>query len=217
MTKSISGTATPKSPPGCALNAAGSKSAKKKAAPATSSGSARSSKPEITITVHCRYDRLEAPAKLKPHPRNPRIHPAEQIQSLAEIIKTTGWRRPVTISKRSGCIVHGHGAVEAAKLLGCPVPIEVQPFCDAAEEHAHMIADNRLAELSAWNDAVLAGLLKELEAETALETSGFDGTEMEQMLAQLNLQVEPVTADTQSRLDQKTPVECPKCHHRFTP
>jgi len=130
--------------------------------------------------VHCRYDKLEDAENLKPHPRNPRTHPEEEIKSLANIIKETGWRRPVTVSKRSGYIVRGHGALEAAKVLGCQVPVEMQNFRSDAEEHAHMIADNRLAELAAWNDEQLSKLLSELD--TQINLSGFDQSELDQML-----------------------------------
>lgn len=127
----------------------------------------------MKIKVHCHYDKLEDAGKLKPHPRNPRTHPPEEIEALARIIKETGWRRVVTISKRSGFVVRGHGALEAAKLLGCPVPVEIQNFRSEAEEHAHMIADNRLAELAEWNDEELAKLLKDISKESRGLT-GFD-------------------------------------------
>ncbi len=145
--------------------------------------------------VHCHHDKLEDASKLKPNPRNPRTHPQEEIEALARIIKETGWRRAVTVSKRSGLIVRGHGAVQAAITLGCLVPVEIQNFRDAAEEHAHMIADNRLAELAAWNDVDLAGLLQEIKTEGDILLTGFDDGALELILNNLGAPSEFPEAD----------------------
>ena len=137
------------------------------------------------IKIHCKFDRLEPAENLKPHPHNPRTHPAEEIEALARVIRGTGWRRPVTVSKLSGFIVRGHGALAAAKVLGCAVPVEFQDFKDDAEETAHLIADNRLAELAEWNNVELAGLLKSLDGD--LDLSGFDLQGMNQLIDGLDL------------------------------
>ena len=83
---------------------------------------------------------------LVPHPQNPNKHTDKQIALLAKVIKHTGWRSPIVVSKTSGFIVAGHGRLEAAKLLNAgKVPVEEQDFKTEAEEFAHLGADNRIA------------------------------------------------------------------------
>jgi hypothetical protein len=168
------------------------------------------------IPVHCKFDKLEPVEKLKPNPRNPRTHPAEEIASLARIIKETGWRRAIVVSKRSGLIVRGHGAVQAARLLDCPVPVELQNFKSQAEEHAHMIADNRLAELAAWNDAQLADVLKELDYETKA-LSGYDpAAELLEAAAAAEKSAESIEPQFQILVDCRDEAEQITLLERFT-
>ena len=92
--------------------------------------------------------------KLVPNPKNPNVHPPEQIERLAEIIEHQGWRRPITVSNRSGFMTVGHGRLDAAKLRGwSDVPVTYQDYENEAAEYADMVADNALAE---WSDLDLA-------------------------------------------------------------
>jgi hypothetical protein len=80
---------------------------------------------EDGFKVFCAFDSLTATDDLKPNPNNPNKHPKEQIKQLAKIIKFNGWRAPITVSKRSGFIVRGHGRLAAAKELGTTsVPVD---------------------------------------------------------------------------------------------
>ena len=66
------------------------------------------------IKVHCSHTELVDVIKLVEHPSNPNQHDDRQINLLARIIKAQGWRNPITVSKRSGYIVAGHGRLAAA-------------------------------------------------------------------------------------------------------
>jgi hypothetical protein len=115
---------------------------------------------EDGFKVFCAFDSLTATDDLKPNPNNPNKHPKEQIKQLAKIIKFNGWRAPITVSKRSGFIVRGHGRLAAAKELGTTsVPVDFQEYDDDASEYADLIADNQIAELSAMDDLMLDNLL----------------------------------------------------------
>lgn len=46
---------------------------------------------------------------IKLNPKNRNKHPQDQIDRLVEIIKYQGFRRPVTISNRSGLLSCGEG------------------------------------------------------------------------------------------------------------
>ena len=83
------------------------------------------------------------------NPRNPNKHPDKQIKMLAKIIDFQGQRSPIVISNRSGFIVKGHGRLAALRLLGWEkVAIDKQDYANEAEEHADLIADNKIAELA---------------------------------------------------------------------
>jgi hypothetical protein len=84
-------------------------------------------------------------ASLVPNPKNPNHHPPEQIERLASIIEFQGWRRPITVSKRSGFVIVGHGRLAAAMLRGWPsVPVTYQEYENEAQEYADLVADNAI-------------------------------------------------------------------------
>lgn len=72
------------------------------------------------IPVFCSYDELLDINKVVGNPRNPNQHPEQQIKALAKIIKSTGWRANITISRLSGFVVKGHGRLAAAIAAECP-------------------------------------------------------------------------------------------------
>jgi hypothetical protein len=98
--------------------------------------------------------------KLVPNPKNYNKHSDQQIEMLANIIKYQGQRLPIVVSKRSGFIVAGHGRLMAIKKLGwAQAACDYQDFASEVEEHAHMIADNRIAELSEPDHGLLDDLV----------------------------------------------------------
>ena len=63
------------------------------------------------VPVFCAHDAIVPIKDLRPNPKNPNQHPPEQIKLLASIIRATGWRAPITVSKRSGLVTKGYGNV----------------------------------------------------------------------------------------------------------
>lgn len=115
----------------------------------------------IKINVFCAYDEIVETKNLKQNPLNPNTHPEEQIELLARIIKKTGWRSPITVSKRSGYIVKGHGRLKAAILAGIQaVPVDYQEYSSDEEEYADLIADNKIAEFSTLDKKLIAELFE---------------------------------------------------------
>lgn len=142
-----------------------------------------------TIPVHCSYARLADVTSLIPNPRNPNKHSDKQVALLAKVIRHQGWRAPITISKRSGFIVTGHGRLAAALLLQVEqVPIDEQDFATEADEWAHLVADNRLAELADADRSIIADLLKDLDAEgeVDMDVTGFDMDALDELMAELS-------------------------------
>ena len=133
--------------------------------------------------VRCQFSKLVPPAKLKANPRNPNKHPLEQLDLYAKVIQHQGWRRAVVVSKRSGLIVTGHGAVECALAQGwSQVPVDYQDFASEDDETAHMLADNRLGQGSEIDERDLSELLKGLTVDMQA-VSGFDDDELSRLIA----------------------------------
>ena len=136
------------------------------------------------VKVHCAFEKAVDVVDLVEHPRNPNKHSDKQIALLAKIIRNQGWRNPIVVSADSGFIVAGHGRLMAAKVLNVEqVPVDYQPFDNEAEEYAHLIADNRIAELAEADKSELAKLVRELEDKIDLDLTGFDAPSLEELLA----------------------------------
>ena len=118
---------------------------------------------------------------LTPHPNNPRVHKPSQIGKLAANIKAWGFLVPVLIDAGNQ-ILAGHARVLAARKAGLhEVPTIRLEHLDPAQAQALMIADNRLGELSSWDDQKLGELLLDLSlhVDVALELTGFDVGEID--------------------------------------
>ena len=115
-------------------------------------------------------------AALIPNANNPRIHKDRQIKALAKSIQSFGFNIPIAID-RAGIVVSGHARLEAAKKIGLDqVPVIYLDHLSPEQIKAFSIADNRLSEMSSWNDGLLALQLKELslvDLDFDLEATGF--------------------------------------------
>lgn len=138
------------------------------------------------IPVHCACTEIVGMHLLIPNARNPNTHPPRQIELLAKIIKTQGWRSPIVVSKTSGFIVKGHGRYQAAQLLGATeVPVDYQTYASEAEEWADMVADNRIAELAGYDQSSMQALLEGMSSEIDIELTGFTLAEFDAMTLEL--------------------------------
>jgi len=101
-------------------------------------------------------------ADLKPHPSNPNLHPAEQLQELQSSLDQFDQVKNIVVWKNK--VIAGCGLLAAAKAQG-RVEIEASDVSDWDEEKAIklMISDNRLAELAIMDDNLLTGLIKEFD------------------------------------------------------
>ena len=153
------------------------------------------------MKIHCAHNALVDPATLKPNPANPNRHSAHQIQLLASIIQDQGWRGPITVSKRSGLIVRGHGRLEAALLMGAEkVPVDFQDYGSEAEELADLLADNRLSELAELDEDDLKRVIESIRASDPsfdVELTGF----MEDEIARLYDEVPEDDVETVPRME----------------
>lgn len=132
--------------------------------------------------VHCRYDAMVPLSELKPHPRNPNTHPKRQLELLSDILRKQGWRAPVVVSNRSGFIVAGHARRLAAEIAGFDIaPVNYQDFDSDEREIEHLLADNRIAELSETSDAALRDIIENFpDLDSSL--AGYDAEDFERLL-----------------------------------
>jgi ParB-like chromosome segregation protein Spo0J len=156
-------------------------------------------------------------ADLIPYARNSRTHSEAQVTQIAGSIREFGFTNPVLIDADNG-IIAGHGRVMAAQLLGVDkVPCIRLSHLTDTQRKAYIIADNKLALNSGWDESMLGLELSDLrEADFDLDLIGFDADEIEQALNPEEPNFEPGTEDDQGKLDEKNPIECPHCHKFFT-
>ena len=140
------------------------------------------------VPVFCAHDAIVDVTKLVPNPKNPNQHPDNQIQLLGRIIRQAGWRQPITVSKRSGFIVKGHGRLAAALLEGMKeAPVDYQNYTSEAEEYADLVADNRIAELAETDNKLLADIFAEIDTgEIPMELTGYTEDEVEGLVTALS-------------------------------
>ena len=138
--------------------------------------------------VYCAHDNIVDITKLVGNPRNPNTHSKEQIKLLARIIQSQGWRSPITVSKRSGFIVKGHGRLLAAIEMKTEVaPVDYQDYDSEASEWADLVADNRLSELSELDENMAADILAEIKAsgDIDFELTGFTVQDLDEMMSNI--------------------------------
>lgn len=129
-------------------------------------------------------------ALLKPHPRNYRGHPDDQLAHIAESIKQNGFYRHVVVAK-DNVILAGHGVVSAAKKLGMEsVPVVLLDL-DSNDPKALKIltGDNEMSRLGEVDDRALSELLKDIKEIDSLLGTGFD----EVMLANMVMITRPAS------------------------
>lgn len=112
--------------------------------------------------------------------KNPRFN-NHAVENVAVSIQRFGFASPIIAQKNSNRIIAGHTRFKAAKKLGLDfVPVRFMDLTDA-EADALAIADNKIGELSKWDEDVLRDLIKDLEDEFPPESLGFSELELEKM------------------------------------
>ena len=123
-------------------------------------------------------------AELTPHPNNSHTHPDAQIAAIAGSIAAFGFNAPILVDSKY-CILAGHGRYLASVKLGLEtVPVVVLDHLSEIEKRAYILADNKLAELSAYDENILQTELADLrDAEIDLGGLGFSDDELAILLS----------------------------------
>jgi len=128
--------------------------------------------------------------ELKPHPKNYRGHPEDQLEHLVASLQEHGQYRNVAIAN-DGTILAGHGVVAAATKLEWKGVYAVRLAIGPEDPKALKLlaGDNEVGRLAEVDDRALTDLLKEIMNvdDIGLLGTGFD----EQMLAGLVMNTRP--------------------------
>jgi DNA modification methylase len=123
-----------------------------------------------------------SPADLTPWPGNPRTHSDKQLAKLKASIQKFGFTAPVLVDE-VGVILSGHGRVQAARELGlATIPTRLISGLTEVKKRAYVIADNKLSQLSGWDNSLLKAEMEILIKEDFdIETTGFSTAEIDIM------------------------------------
>ena len=116
--------------------------------------------------------------------KNPRFNDGA-VEKIATSITQFGFASPIVARKQDNRVISGHTRLKAAKLLNLDkVPVR---FLELSEEEADALAlaDNRLGEIAAWDDGLLAEILDDLKNNNVeIEALGFNEQELNQLLGE---------------------------------
>jgi len=117
--------------------------------------------------------------KLRPYESNSRTHSSTQIDKVMASMIEDGFTNPILVDSKAR-ILAGHGRLEAAKKLRLTeVPVVVLDHLSDEQKRAYVIADNKLAELAGWDNAILSSELKDLkDLDYDLDSIGFSDEEL---------------------------------------
>src|SRR5580692_7931188 len=134
-------------------------------------------KPDAIAPLHVKLVAIDT---VRPDPANVREHNERNLASAAASLEEFGQQKPIVVDK-DGIIRAGNGIWLAAKRLGWP-KINVL-FTGLSGEAAtrYALADNRIGELSYFDDVLLAKQLEEV-AGAGLDALGFDNAEFAELL-----------------------------------
>ncbi len=167
---------------------------------------------------------------LRPHPQNYNRHGAPGvIEKMAARIRCNAFTAPA-ITTPDNLVLGGHlrrlallklradGYSEPEGIRpGWLVPVRVFTGT-AVQERAILTGDNPdPADLDYDNEA-LASLLSELQAEDALEGSGYDETTLNRLIAELNANENGGPPDDFKEFDESIETEhvCPRCGYQWS-
>lgn len=126
---------------------------------------------------------------LKPHPKNYREHPEDEVEHIRASLREYGVYRNIVVA-RDHTILAGHGVAEACRLEGLELVPVVRLDLDPDDPRALKVlaGDNGIAHLAMDDDRALTELLRSIRDDgVSLLGTGYD----EMMLANLVMITRP--------------------------
>ena len=115
--------------------------------------------------------------------KNARTHTESQIEEIAKSISIFGFNDPIEIGA-DNVIISGHARLAAALKLGLSeVPVIVHSHMDETHRKAYVLAANRIAMSSSWDNNLLQEEMLDLhQHDFDLALTGFTGEEINEIL-----------------------------------
>ena len=123
-------------------------------------------------------------ALLLQDPANVRRHSPRNIQAIKASLQRFGQQKPIVIDA-AHVVRAGNGTLEAARQLGWTHLQVIRTVLTGADAVAYAIADNRTAELAAWDGDALAQQVRSLDGPLQ-DAAGFSDGELDALLAKLD-------------------------------
>lgn len=122
------------------------------------------------------------PEELIPYEKNPRDNRAA-LDAIELSIEEYGFTNPILVNEEK-VILAGHTRREAAILAGLEkVPYIVVDGLTEAQQKAYRLADNKLSELSIWDEDLLKEELEDLlDEDYDISLTGFSGVDLTDLL-----------------------------------
>ena len=124
-------------------------------------------------------------SELRGWTKNPRRNDGEPVDAVAKSIKRFGFGSPIIARREDGEVIAGHTRLKAAIKLGLDkVPVRFLDL-DPAEAHLLALADNKVAEKSRWDDAMLIEIVSGYGRDD-LDDAGFTDRDLEKLGASMD-------------------------------
>ena len=149
-------------------------------------------------------------ADLIRYEHNPRTHSEAQIAQIAASIAEFGFTNPVLIDEKD-TIIAGEGRVLAAKKAKMmTVPCVVLTGLTDAKRAAYVIADNKLALNSGWDERTLQAEIDRLaESDFDFNLTGFSEVEIAALMDDIDTVVEELAIEVHATPPKSTGAEEP--------
>lgn len=148
--------------------------------------------------------------------KNARTHSDAQINEIAQSIVNFGFNDPIEIGA-DNVIISGHARLAAALKLGLSeVPVIVHRHMDETHRKAYVLAANRIAMSSSWDNNLLQEEMLDLhQHDFDLALTGFTGEEINEILNPDIFDEGLVDEDECERESNKNKNECPACGYKL--
>lgn len=122
-------------------------------------------------------------ASLTPSVFNSRAHSDQQVEEIAASIMLFGFNNPILIDENRN-IIAGEGRYLAAKKVSRrEVPVIILKNLTEAQKRAYIIADNKIALNSTWDEKKLQDeILALIHQDFSLDTIGFTNDELDEII-----------------------------------
>jgi len=125
------------------------------------------------------------PVRLKPHPKNAKIHTDKQIDRIAKSMENTGGSVVPIVVDEDFTILSGHGRWMAHKKRGdVQCPVVITSGLSDSQKLKFLLADNQTNAMTGNENDAVAAILQELDAaQIDISDIGFSEKELDKFLS----------------------------------